>query len=92
MKIRNTEIISASNEEIEKRIKELRSELMKLNTQVAVGSMLKSPSQPSAIKKTIAKIYTIRAAKRKSLNSQTSIPIKKGKLNIPKAGDEEKKG
>lgn len=52
------DIKSKSNEELETQLVELRKELIKLNTQVATGTTLKSPGQVKNIKKTIARILT----------------------------------
>ncbi len=79
MKIKNKELATASDDELDKKLKDLRSELMKINTQIAVGSMLKSPGHAKVIKKAIARIYTIRANKQK-ISAQK------------KAGDEDRRG
>lgn len=43
---------------IEDQLLELEKELIKLNTQVATGTTLKSPGQVSKIKKSIARLQT----------------------------------
>jgi ribosomal protein L29 len=45
-----------SKEDIETQLIELRKELIKLNTQVATGTTLKSPGQVKKTKKTIARL------------------------------------
>ena len=45
--------------ELEKKLAELKLELMKLNSQVATGTAPKNPSQVRNTKKTIARILTI---------------------------------
>jgi len=52
------EINSKSAQELETQLEELRKELIKLNTQVATGTTLKSPGAVKKIKKTIARILT----------------------------------
>jgi ribosomal protein L29 len=47
-----------SKTELESRLSELRKELIKLNTQVATGTTLKSPGQVKKIKKNIARLLT----------------------------------
>ena len=47
-----------TKEELESQLQELKKELVKLNTQVATGTTLKSPGQVKKTKKTIARILT----------------------------------
>lgn len=54
-----------SKPDLESKLIELKSELMKLNSQVATGTTLKSPSKIRKIKRTIAKILAIRHDKNK---------------------------
>jgi ribosomal protein L29 len=56
MKIK--ELKSKSKEELESQLVESRKELIKLNTQVATGTTLKSPGLVKKTKKTIARILT----------------------------------
>jgi len=44
---------------------ELKKELMKINSQIAIGTVQKSPSKVKNIKKTIAKILTIKNKNKK---------------------------
>lgn len=46
--------------DLENKIAELRKELMKINSQIAIGMAPKNPSKSGEIKKTIAKILTIK--------------------------------
>ena len=57
MKIK--ELRSLSEQDLETKLDELRKELVKINAQVATGTVPKSPGQIKDIKKTIAKILTI---------------------------------
>lgn len=52
-----------TNLDLENKIAELRKELMKLNSQIAVGTALKSSGKVRGIKRTIAKILTIKNEK-----------------------------
>ncbi|MEK6916614.1 MAG: 50S ribosomal protein L29 [Nanoarchaeota archaeon] len=54
--MKSKELKLKSNEELEKQLLELRKELIKINTQVATGTTLKSPGQAKQVKKTIARI------------------------------------
>ncbi len=45
------------------KLTELKKELMKLNSQIAIGTVPKSPGKVKEIKKTIAKILTIKNEK-----------------------------
>ncbi len=47
-------------EELEKKIVELRTELMKLNAQIAVGTTPKNTKQIRDIKRTVAKVETLK--------------------------------
>ena len=63
MKIKNLRPVS--NQELEEKIIELKKELIKINAQIATGSNPKSPKQARDIKKTIAKILTIKSERLK---------------------------
>ena len=45
------------------KVMELKKELMKMNSQIAAGTVPKNPRKVREMKKTIAKIYTIRTEK-----------------------------
>lgn len=64
MKVKSLE--SLSKEELEKRLMELRKDLIKVNAQVAVGTTPKNPLQIKNNKKTIARILTLLEKRRKS--------------------------
>ena len=57
MKIK--ELRSLNREELNKKLIELRKDLIKQNAQIATGTSPKSPGQVKQIKKTIARILTI---------------------------------
>ncbi|MEK6983431.1 MAG: 50S ribosomal protein L29 [Nanoarchaeota archaeon] len=48
-----------SKPDLRNKIIELKKELMKLNSQVAVGTALKNPNRVKELKRTIAKILTL---------------------------------
>ncbi len=62
------EIMRSNENDLKNRIVELRKELVKLNSQVATGTQLKSPSQIKVLKRNIARIMTV--LKNKERNAQ----------------------
>lgn len=56
--MKTKELKSKSNEELQTQLGELKKELIKLNTQVATGTTLKSPGQVKKVKKNIARLLT----------------------------------
>jgi ribosomal protein L29 len=61
--MKTKEIHSMKNDDLVKKSNELKMELMKLNAQVAVGTVPKNPKQIKQIRKTIAKIKTEQKSK-----------------------------
>lgn len=53
------ELKSLSKSDRDKKMSELKLELLKLNAQVSQGTVLKSPGQVKQIKKNIARLNTI---------------------------------
>ncbi len=53
------ELRNLTKKDLETKLDELKKELIKLNAQVATGTVPKSPGQIKQIKKTIARILTI---------------------------------
>lgn len=51
--------------ELENKSAELKKELMKINSQIAIGTLPKSPGKIKEMKRTIAKILTIKNEKSK---------------------------
>lgn len=56
--MKSTEIRNLSNEDMEKKLKELKSELFNLRFQLAINQ-LQNPMRIKAVKKDIARIKTI---------------------------------
>lgn len=54
------ELKKLSKEELDKKIADMKTELMKLNAQIAVGTTPKSPKQIRELKKNIARYETLR--------------------------------
>jgi len=61
--LRVNEIRKMSIEEIDRRISELRNELIRLRTMSAAGGTLENPARIREIRRTIARLLTIRREK-----------------------------
>jgi len=59
MATNNKELKQMEKTQLESELKELKKELMKINTQKATGSNLENPGKITKIKKTIARILTL---------------------------------
>ena len=59
------ELVALKDETLESRLGELRKELMKFRSQVASGTVPKNPGRIRAIKRTIARIHTIKSGRSK---------------------------
>ncbi|MDP3765094.1 MAG: 50S ribosomal protein L29 [Nanoarchaeota archaeon] len=58
MKVKELRLMNEPD--LENKSVELKKELMKLNSQIAIGTIPKNPGKVKEIKRTIAKILTIR--------------------------------
>lgn len=56
--IKKSEFQQMDQKQMEEKLIELKKELMKLNSQIRMGTTLESPGRPKLLKKTIAQIYT----------------------------------
>jgi large subunit ribosomal protein L29 len=61
--LRSKEIREMKEEDVQKKLNDLKNELMKFRSQVAQGVNLEKPGRVKAIKRTIARILTIRKSK-----------------------------
>ena len=61
MKTKELKILNES--ELENKSLELKKELMKINSQIAIGTLPKSPGKIKEMKRTIAKILTVKNEK-----------------------------
>ena len=77
------ELRAMSKTELESKMLELRKELMKVNSQRAIGTLPKSPGKVKEMKRTIAQIYTLN---NEHSRKSTSSPAKK------EAGEKQKGG
>ncbi|MBI3026811.1 50S ribosomal protein L29 [Candidatus Woesearchaeota archaeon] len=60
------ELLSMSEVDLENKSLELKKELMKINSQIAIGTVPKNPGKVKEIKRTIAKILTVKMDKNSS--------------------------
>jgi large subunit ribosomal protein L29 len=58
--VKKKDLKNMSSEDHDKQLRELEMELMKANAQVASGSTPKNPGQIKQIRKTIARILTLK--------------------------------
>ncbi len=70
--IKKNELKQLSQLRIEEQMKEFKKELIKLNSQRAVGSAIENPGRIRLLKRTIAKLMTVK-------NQQTKNTLKEGK-------------
>lgn len=61
MKVKELKLMN--DQDLENKLNELRKELMKINSQIAIGTLPKNPGKVKEFKRTIAKILTIRNQK-----------------------------
>jgi len=61
--LRKDEIRDMDAAEIEEKMRELKQELLKINMQIAAGGAPENPGRIRAIRRTIARMKTIRAEK-----------------------------
>ena len=57
--LRMEEIREMSNEDKDKKLQELRTELTKLQTMIKAGGAIENPGRTKVLKKTIARILTV---------------------------------
>jgi len=72
-KLKVKDIKNMEAKDIDEKIKEFRKELIKLNAQIATGTVPKSPGEVRNIKKNIARMLTIKTIK---LNEKKEAPKK----------------
>ena len=69
MKIKNDELRKLNDNELDKKLLEIRKALMKANAQIATGTVPDNPGEVKVLKKTIARIHTIRTEKRRQVKN-----------------------
>jgi len=65
MKIKNNELRKMGEKQLDEKLIELRKELIKINAQVSTGTVPENPGNVKNVKKTIARIFTIKTEKAK---------------------------
>ena len=58
MKLKKSDLAKMEKKDLEKRLTELRKELIKVNAQIATGTVPENPGDVKNIKPTIARILT----------------------------------
>jgi large subunit ribosomal protein L29 len=58
--LRMSQIREMSREDQERRLEEYRTELSKINTMIKAGGSIENPGRVKALKKTIARVLTVR--------------------------------
>ncbi len=61
--IRKNELIQMDEKSMSEKLKELKKELVKINAQISMGTMPENPGKMKEIRKTIARINTIKKIK-----------------------------
>lgn len=59
MKIKNEELRKMNNSELQNKLVELKKDLIKINAQIAAGTVPENPGNVKNVKKTVARIHTI---------------------------------
>lgn len=62
--MKHKELKLMNESDLNNKITELKKELMKINSQIAIGTIPKSPGKVKEMKRTIAKILTIKMKNR----------------------------
>ncbi|MDP3918914.1 MAG: 50S ribosomal protein L29 [Nanoarchaeota archaeon] len=70
MKIKAKDLRKLGDKELDNRLFELRKDLMKVNAQVASGTVPDNPGNVRNLKKTIARVHTIKTEKIKGVKNQ----------------------
>ncbi|HIH31487.1 TPA: 50S ribosomal protein L29 [Candidatus Woesearchaeota archaeon] len=73
------ELAKLQKEELDKKLTELKTELMKLNAQVAIGTTPKSTKMIRELKKNIARFETLRMQQFKENIAELNVDKKKKK-------------
>ena len=70
MKLKNNELVKLGEKELDGKYKELRKELIKVNAQIASGTVPENPGNVKNIKKNIARILTVINMKKKEAETK----------------------
>ena len=69
--IKKNELKTMESKTLENKLKELKKELIKINAQIAMGTIPENPGRIREIKKTIARIKTLQRTKGGSRSEKT---------------------
>lgn len=64
MRLKQSELAKLDDKELQKRLNELRKELIRINAQIATGTVPENPGNVRNVKKNIARILTKMNAKK----------------------------
>lgn len=64
MKIKNDQLRKMNEQELDNKLFELKKDLIKVNAQVAVGTIPENPGNVKNLKKAVARILTIQTEKK----------------------------
>ncbi|MBU2589725.1 MAG: 50S ribosomal protein L29 [Nanoarchaeota archaeon] len=84
MKIKAKEIRQMNEKQIKEKLFEVKKDLMKANSQIAVGTVPENPGQVKQMKKTIARMLTILTEKEKEPKQEKNKSVKETKEEIKK--------
>lgn len=65
MKIKNSELRKLGTQELNNKLLQLKKDLLKINAQIAAGTVPENPGNVVNVKKTVARIMTIMTEKNK---------------------------
>jgi len=96
MRAKTSELRSLKEEDLDKRLAELKTELIKLYTQVSTGTTLKNPSDVRDTRKGIAKILTLKREREiegmyKTVNKEAAKKVEKKEVKEEKQTKSEEK-
>lgn len=64
--IRKNELKQANEKDLDEKLKSLQEELVKINAQIAMGTLPQNPGRIKEIRKTIARIKTLEGGNKKA--------------------------
>lgn len=67
MKIKNKELRKLNNQELQNKLIELKKDLIKVNAQIAAGTVPENSGNVKNLKKTVARILTIKNQKKEDV-------------------------
>ena len=64
MKLKNDQLRKMNEQELDNKLLELKKDLIKVNAQIAAGTVPENPGNVKNLKKTVARILTIKTEKK----------------------------